>query len=494
MKRFLVFVLFSLSLVVTGAAAAGPNIGFADDATKYAADGGASLFGEMNAIGATSNRVAVFWNASQPSTIQDESFLDRMIPQAASHHIQVVFAIYPQKPTMAPVTPDAVNAFCSYAVQVMRRYPYVTKVIIGNEPNQPAFWQPVFNSDGSPASPAAMEAVLASCYDQLKAYNPSIDVIGVGLSPRGNDDPQASSDASISPVRWIADLGAAYRASGRTKPLFDEFSWHCYPDLNTDSVELGYAWPNIGCVNAARLKLALYDAFNGTVQPVPPGYTGARGTLFPSLMTIVDETGWQVDTTGLPGYTDVEDVPTVTEDQQAYDYAELVLLADCDPSLTDFHIFHIIDEASRLGFQSGVLQVDGTPRLSASTIQKAITSDHGTCSGGLWQTLGSEVLSSTSVVPLFGTYPYSNPLPYATRATAGGGQYVHLQAGEGFSYSVFFLGGATISLETVSGDATRGSASVKVPSDFQNVDAKAFVVLTADANHARAYTNLLDLG
>ena len=143
----------------------------------------------MDKLGTTTNRVAVFWNADAPTTIQDQAFLDRMMPVAERHNIQVVFAVYPLKATMAPTTPSAVNAFCSYAVAVMQRYPYVRKVIIGNEPNQPHFWQPIWNADGSPASPAAMEAVLASCYDKLKAFDPTLDVIGVGLSPRGNDNP-----------------------------------------------------------------------------------------------------------------------------------------------------------------------------------------------------------------------------------------------------------------------------------------------------------------
>ncbi len=490
MKKFTLLVMTAVTLAVTGAASASPHIGFAEDATKYASDGGASLFGEMNAIGATSNRVAVFWNASQPSTIQDQPFLDRMIPQAAGHHIQVVFAIYPQKATMAPLTSDAVNQFCSYAVQVMRRYPYVTKVIIGNEPNQPAFWQPVFNSDGSPASPAAMEAVLANCYDQLKAYNSSIDVIGVGLAARGNDDPTASSNASISPVRWIAALGAAYRASGRTRPLFDEFSWHCYPNVNTDAVETGYAWPNTGCVNAARLKLALFDAFNGTQQPVPPGYPGATGPLFPSLMTMIDETGWQVDTSTEPGYTGAENVPTVTESQQAADYADLVALAGCDPSLTDLHIFHEIDEANLVGFQSGVLRVDGSQRASALAIQQQIRANALGC-GSPWQTLGTIVFSPTAVVPAYQTFPDANPAPFAATKISGGGIYVTLQAGEGFTYSVTFHAG-TKDTTPVLGTAPRMVATVKVPTGFGG--GTATVVLHAQMNPARASTATLPLG
>jgi hypothetical protein len=276
LKKIFTLLLFVLVLAVTGAASAGPRIGFAEDATKFADDGGNKLFTEMDKLGTTTNRVAVFWNADAPTTIQDQSFLDRMIPVAQKHNIQVVFAVYPLKATMAPTSPSAVEQFCNYAVQVMQRYTYVKKVIIGNEPNQPKFWQPIWNADGSPASPAAMEAVLASCYDKLKAFDPNVDVIGVGLSPRGNDSPGASSNSSISPVRWIAALGKAYRASGRTGPLFDEWSWHCYPNVNTDAVETGYAWPNTGCVNAARVKLALWDAFHGTGQPVTAGYPASN--------------------------------------------------------------------------------------------------------------------------------------------------------------------------------------------------------------------------
>jgi hypothetical protein len=53
----------------------------------------------------------------------------------------------------------------------MQRYPYVRKVIIGNEPNQPRFWQPVWNGS-TPASPAAMEVVLAELLRQAEGVRP----------------------------------------------------------------------------------------------------------------------------------------------------------------------------------------------------------------------------------------------------------------------------------------------------------------------------------
>jgi hypothetical protein len=491
--------LFAVTLIVTGAASATPRIGFAEDATKYADDGGNKLFTEMNKLGTTTNRVAVFWNADAPTTIQDQSFLDRMIPVAKAHNIQIVFAVYPEKATMAPTSQAAADQFCSYAVQVMQRYPYVRKVIIGNEPNQPRFWQPIWNADGTPASPAAMEVVLADCYDKLKAFDPTIDVIGVGISPRGNDDPHATSNSSISPVRWIAALGKAYRASGRTTPLFDEWSWHCYPNVNTDQVETGYAWPNTGCVNAARVKLALWDAFHGTGQPVTAGYPSdslARATtsVFSSLMTFVDETGWQV-ATSLPGYFDNENVPTIDEAQQAVDYEKLVHIADCEPTLTDFHIFHEIDEADRAGFQSGVLRIDFSERPSATdpanSVQHAIAADNGACPGGVWQKLGTFLYSTTAVAPRYKTFPYENPQPLAVKTISGGGVYIALQAGEGFTYSATFKSGKKTS-KPVTGSAPHTVGSVQVPAGFGH--GTATIVLKAETDPARTSTVTVSLG
>jgi hypothetical protein len=487
----------ALFLALAGVAgAANPQIGFAEDATKYASDGGNLLFNEMNKLGTTTNRVAVFYNADAPTTIQDQTFLDRMIPVAQSHHIQVVFAIYPQKPTMAPTNPAAADTFCNYAVKVMARYPYVRKVIIGNEPNQPRFWQPIWNGS-TPESPAAMEVVLASCYDKLKAFDKSLDVIGVGLSPRGNDNPGASDNSSISPVRWIAALGAAYRMSGRTTPLFDEWSWHCYPNANTDEVETGYAWPNTGCVNAARVKLALWDAFNGTGQPTLEGYpVNTTGTTLYGRISkmFIDETGWQVDTTGRPGYVNNENVPTISETKQAQDYEKLVHLANCEPTLTAFHIFHEIDESDRTGFQSGVLRVDFSERPSATdpsnSVQHAIAADKGQCAGGVWQTLGQFLYSTTSVAPLYKKFPYQAPVPFASLVISGGGKYVALQAGEGFTYSVAFKLGTKTSAP-VTGSAPGTVGTVKIPTGFGR--GTALVVLKAETNPARTTTVTLKL-
>ena len=492
----IVAVLGALALMTAvSAAASPPQIGFAEDATKYADDGGEALFAEMDKLGTTTNRVAVFWNADAPTTIQDQAFLDRMIPVAKKHKIQVVFAIYPLKATMAPTTQAAADSFCSYAVQVLQRYTYVKKVVIGNEPHQPKFWQPVWNGS-DPASPAAMEVVLASCYDKIKAFDPNVVVGAPGLSPRGNDH-STGDNASISPVRWIAALGAAYKNSGRTKPLFDTWVWHCYPNVNTDEVEKGYDWPNTGCVNAARVKLALWDAFHGTGQPVLAGYANdtTGSTIYGrNSMMFIDETGWQVDTSTLSGYTNSENVPVISESKQADDYEKLVDISYCEPTLTDFHIFHEIDEADRTGFQSGVLRVDFSERQSAqgapTSVKHAITSTGGNCPGEPWRTLGSFLYPNDAVVPNYDVFPYQDPQPFATKTISGGGIYVSLNAGEGFTYSIVFKNGSQTA--NASGSAPTTTATAKVPSGFGQ--GTATVTLKAETNPDRTSTVTLDLG
>jgi hypothetical protein len=356
----------SAALALAATATALPVVGAAEDGTKYADDGGAALFGTMKGFGLTSNRISVYWNFTQPTTIQEQPFLNRVVPAAQQAGVQLVFAIYADPRVPGGVTAIGQNpdAFCSYAALIAATYPTVTKIIVGNEPNQKRFWQP------QPHSGTDFEPVQAKCYDALKAVNPKIDVIGVGLSPRGNDQPTQVNNASSSPVRFIYDFAAAYRASGRTKPLFDEFAFHCYPNVNTDSVSTGYLWPNIGCINFDRLKQALWDGFNGTAQPTPlegpPNGTPGPATI------VVDETGWQVAVTGQPGYLGTENVPTINDPTQAGYYAQLVGIAACDPAITAFHFLYFLDSANLADFQSGMETVGGMPRASASSVMTAI--------------------------------------------------------------------------------------------------------------------------
>jgi hypothetical protein len=352
-------------------AASSTTFGVADDAGKYADDSGANFFSMLNDLGMTENRMAVFWDPANPTTIVDQAFLDRAVVQATRHGVEVIFAIYPLKARALVDTPDGIGRFATYTAKVARRYPQVRKLICLNEGNQPRFHQPQFDEAGNGISGAVQEQAMAACYDALKAVDPELDVIAFGLSPRGNDDFDAESNVSHSPVRFLEEVGAAYRASGRTKPIADDVSIHCYPNKNTDAPVVGYAWPKIGCVNLDRLKQAWWDAFHGTAQPVFRETAASSG---PSVRIYVDEVGYQARIAAAKTslYNGSENVPLIDEATQGSYYAQLIRLMACDPDVALLNFFHAVDEQSLAAWQSGVVLPDGTRRSSYDAVKGAI--------------------------------------------------------------------------------------------------------------------------
>ena len=391
------------ALALAGAASS-TTFGVADDAGKYAEDGGANFFNMLTDLGMTENRIAVFWDPANPTTIVDQAFLDRAIPQAMRRGLEVIFAIYPLKARALVDTPNGVQLFAQYAARVAQRYPYVRKIICLNEGNQPRFHQPQFDEAGNGISGYVQEQAMAACYDALKAVDPGIDVIAFGLSPRGNDDFDAVSNVSHSPIRFLKEVGDAYRASGRTKPIADDVSIHCYPNLNTDAPSVGYQWPKVGCVNLDRFKQAWWDAFHGTAQPLfrEAGQSGDG----PFVRIYVDEVGYQAriapDKAGL--YTGAENVPTVDDATQAAYYSQLIAMMACDPNVALLNFFHAVEETSLPAWQSGMVMADGTHRASYAAVKQAIVANQQ-CNGKLHEWSHSERVVGASAT--FKTLPRS---------------------------------------------------------------------------------------
>jgi hypothetical protein len=255
----------------------------------------------------------------------------------------------------------------------------VRTFVIANEPNQPRFWQPQF-SNGRPVAGRDYERVLALSYDALKKVDPTIKVAGGALSGRGNDDAKAVSNRSTSPLRFLYDLGTAYRASKRKAPLMDLFAFHPYPRSSLDSLQKGLDWPMAGYANLNRVKQAIWDSFAGTGQP----------TTETGLGIIVDEIGWQVrvDSSATDSlYTGTENVAVASETHQAGIYGQLIRAAACDSSIKALFFMPFIDETSLSGFQSGLLRADGTERPSYTAVKSAIAATHGRCTGRpvLWK-------------------------------------------------------------------------------------------------------------
>jgi hypothetical protein len=278
--------------------------------------------------------------------------------------------VYPYPPRELEAGVGSPSLFGSYVGAVASIYPEVKEFVVGNEPNQPAFWRPQFDAKGANASASAFGSYLGAAYDALKAVDPAITVVGVGLSPRGNDRPQAGSNVSTSPLRFLRALGSWYRKSGRTRPLMDAFSFHPYPNEATDPLDRGYSWPNAGFVNLDRIKQGLWDAFHGTPQP----------TTVDGLKFHLDEVGWQVDTSGLSGYTGSENVPVTDEVTQAAIYGNLIGRAACDPDIAEASFFGFRDDGARTGFQAALEPLDGTLRPAAAAVQAAIADGASQCS------------------------------------------------------------------------------------------------------------------
>jgi hypothetical protein len=376
LRLSVLFVSVCAALALAGAARSGLSLGVSEDRGKSANP--AAFFATLNDLGLTQNRASIVWDPAQPNTIAGQAEIQHWLPLAQAAGIRVVFAIAPKDAHAITGSPNAVGQFAAFVQHVARTFPQVREFVVGNEPNQPYFWQPQYDAAGKPLSGAAYEPLLAQSYDALKAVNPAIDVIGIGLSPRGNDNPRARNNISRSPVRFLHDVGVAYRASGRTKPLMDELAFHPYPHVNTDSPEVGYTWPNAGIPNLGRIKQAVWDAFNGTAQPT---FAESGTESMSPLRLELDEIGWEVaiDPSLAPRYTGQETKPPIDEQTQAEYYAQVIQSAECDASISSLSFFLLEDEPNLARWQSGLERIDGSRRPSYGAVKQTIAQTGGNC-------------------------------------------------------------------------------------------------------------------
>ena len=159
------------------------------------------------------------------------------------------------------------HEYCSYVANLLALAPRVNDVVIWNEPNSSRFWQPQFDPDGSNASAPAYELLLAECWDVLHAVRPGVNVIAAS-APRGNDDPTARRP-SQSPVAFYPQLGAAYRASGRDRPIFDTVGHNPYPNTSAEPPWARHEGGTIGEGDYDKLVAVLRTASAARPSPCP---------------------------------------------------------------------------------------------------------------------------------------------------------------------------------------------------------------------------------
>jgi hypothetical protein len=301
---------------------------------------------------------AVWENGAQAAN--DLPPLRRAVRAALGEDIRPVLAIY-QFSAATPADPARRDAFVAYAVALAKALPEVRDVIVGNEPNLNLFWQPQFDSTGGDQAAVDYEALLAAAYDALKEQDSGLNVIGGGLAPHGGDRP--SSRPTHSPTQFIRDLGAAYRASGRTKPIMDAFSLHPYGETNR--IPPTFRHPRtttIGIADYPKLVALLGEAFDGTAQP------GSK------LPIVYGEYGveTQIPPAKAPLYTGKEVIDPVDEATQAQYYTEAIRAAERQPTVRMLFLFHVVDESALEGLQSGTRYADGSPKTSEAPVRAAL--------------------------------------------------------------------------------------------------------------------------
>ena len=290
--------------------------------------------------------------------------LQRATDAAHAAHIRPIVAVYSFS-SSTPLTATDRSDFAAYTAALVRGLPDVDDVIVGNEPNTNLFWLPQFDATGDDAAASSFELLLATTYDAVKQARSSVQVIGAGLAPRGADRP-ATIRPTHSPTQFLLDLGAAYRASHRDRPIMDALSIHPYGE--NARIPPSFQHPrtkSIGIADYPKLVDLLGQAFDGTAQrgrdlPIVYGEYGVETTIPADKRSL---------------YTGDEVVPTADEATQARDYESAIRLAACQRTVELLLFFHVQDESQLSGLQSGVRYADGSPKSSLPAFWRAAAQD-----------------------------------------------------------------------------------------------------------------------
>ena len=376
--RFTITLACAVAVLAAPAVARGELVvGAADNRPESSPEQAERFYDTMVEVGLTENRLAITWNAQQPTVIDRQEALDQAVELAAARGIRLTFSVFARPANSISSNPVNGTRFVAFLAHLARTYPTVRDFIVGNEPNKPLGWLPQFDARRRAVACTSYAGLLAASYDALKGVDQRITVIGLAVGARGNDNPAAGTNKSISPVRCIRDVGRAYRASRRTRPLMDEISVHPYPQNFSDSLETGYRWPNAGVPNVARIKQAVWDAFNRTAQPT----FSEPGAPLRTMKLRLNEVGWQVaiPPASQSAYFGRENVAVTDDGNQAAIYGNVIPYLACDASVRSLLFFNMVDEPDLDRWQAGLMRADGTRRPSYGAVKSALARGLAKC-------------------------------------------------------------------------------------------------------------------
>lgn len=273
----------------------------------------------QQSVGAGAVRVWVPWRGEIAPTAVRRDELARA--ETAARKTKVVLAVF----GFGAQTPTAVWAqtrFCGYARAALALVPDARAVVVWNEANSRTYWR---------GTPAQYESLLARCYDAL--HSQRVQVLD-------------STASAHNPVAFLDALAAAYRDSGRTRPLVDGFGHNPYPLSAGEAPDAQHRGDFLGEGDYPRLASTLTTAFAGTAQR--------------SLGVWYLEDGFQTN--------------AVTPAQQASDVGAAVRLAACQPLVRAFFNFELVDERRLSGWQSGLISRGGRLKPAAAAFSAAARS------------------------------------------------------------------------------------------------------------------------
>ena len=211
-------------------------VGVADDTLKWTSNP-LGVVRWQRSLGAQAVRVWVPWHGEALPV--GARVVELMRAEQAAEHTEVVVAVFGFARD-TPTTQRAQTRFCDYARRALELAPHARAVVVWNEANSPTYWR---------GTPAQYSALLARSYDLL--HRPALTVL----------DSTASAHA---PERFLRAVGAAYRASGRIRPLVDAFGHNPYPRRATEAPAARHARGFVGEGDYLRLVHVLLAAFGGT--------------------------------------------------------------------------------------------------------------------------------------------------------------------------------------------------------------------------------------
>ena len=317
------------------------------------------------AAGFDTIRITAIWEPGESAVPDAELQALQSIAAAGDFlGIRIVATVMNFGSRTTPLTATLRTQFAHFAADLVNRVPSIREYIVGNEPNLNRYWLPQFGPNGEDVAATAYVQLLARTYDAMKAADKGVFIIGGSLAPRGIDRPGSGRDTH-SPTAFITDMGAAYRALNRNRPMMDGFSFHPYGENSSTPPTFAHVTgTSLGLADYDKLVALLGAAFNGTA------HLGSK------LPIVYDEYGVdsQIPNGKRRFYSGQEPATTkpASEGVQAAYYRQALEMAACQPTVRGFLIFHVTDETDHNRWQSGVYYADGTPKSSRPFVKQTM--------------------------------------------------------------------------------------------------------------------------